>query len=77
MYIQGKRSVFVSVNAMQSKIGANNLVHFGISVVFVCLYTTISHYHHYADWSEVNKHINDFRWYILSILLIISMQNII
>ena len=31
---------------------ANNRVHSGLMVVFVCLHITLPHYHHYADISE-------------------------
>ena len=31
---------------------ANNQVHYGLMVIFVCLHITLPHYHHYADISE-------------------------
>ena len=31
---------------------ANDRIHYGLQVVFVCLQITPSHYHHYADSSE-------------------------
>lgn len=31
---------------------ANENVHFGLKIVFVCLHITLPHYHHYAEISE-------------------------
>ena len=31
---------------------ANDRVHYGPTAVFVCLYITLAHYHHYAELSE-------------------------
>ena len=37
---------------VQSMVFANDRIHYGLEVVFVCLQITPSHYHHYADSSE-------------------------
>ena len=37
---------------VQPMVFANYRIHCGLWVVFVCLQTTPSHYHHYADLSE-------------------------
>ena len=37
---------------VQSMVFANDRIHYGLQVVFVCLQITPSHYHHYADSSE-------------------------
>ena len=42
----------VSIIDVQSMVFANNRIHYGLQVVFVCLQTTPSHYHHYAELSE-------------------------
>ena len=43
---------FVSLLLCSLMMCANNQVHSGLVVVFVCLYITLSHYHHYTDLSE-------------------------
>ena len=37
---------------VQSMVFANDRIHYGLQVVFVCLQITPSHYHHYADSSQ-------------------------
>ena len=37
---------------VQSMVFANDRIHYGLQVVFVCLQITPSHYHHYADSSR-------------------------
>ena len=36
---------------MFSLVFANDLIHYGLQVVLICLQITPSHYHHYADLS--------------------------
>ena len=43
--------------------GTNNWLHYGLAVVFVCLHITLSHYHHYADFSEGIEHKNTCQIY--------------
>ena len=43
----------------------NSRIHFGLQIVFICLYITPSHYHHWANLSEDIEHKMPDR-YILS-----------
>ena len=51
IYIPGKRD-FVFNIIVQFMISANSLIHFGLQIMFVCLYITPSHYHHCATIFE-------------------------
>ena len=46
---------FVVIFIVQFVMSANNRMHFGLQIVFVCLYITPSHYHHCANLSEDNE----------------------
>ena len=43
---------FVSITIAQFMMSANSRIHFGLQILFVCLYITPSHYHHCANLSE-------------------------
>ena len=43
--------VFIIVVQLQFMMSANIRIRFGLQIVFVCLYITPSHYHHYANLS--------------------------
>ena len=43
---------FIFIIIVQFMMSANNRRHFVLKIVFVCLYITPSHYHHYANLSE-------------------------
>ena len=51
-YISREHWDLVSIVDVQSMVFANDRIHYGLWVVFVCSQTTPSHYHHYADLSE-------------------------
>ena len=56
-YISREHWDFVSIICVQSidvqsMVFANDRIHYGLQVVFVCLQITPSYYHHYADSSE-------------------------
>ena len=66
IYISGTLN-FVSIICVQSidvqsMVFANDRIHYGLQVVFVCLQITPSHYHHYADSSEGIEQIKCFRY---------------
>ena len=42
---------FVFIIVVQFMMSANIRIRFGLQIVFVCLYITPSHYHHYANLS--------------------------
>ena len=42
---------FVFIIIVQFMMSANNRIRYGQQIVFVCLYTTPSHYHHCANLS--------------------------
>ena len=42
---------FVFIITVQFMMCANSRIRFGLQIVFVCLYITSSHYHHYANLS--------------------------
>ena len=48
----GKKRDFVFIIIAQLMMSANSSIHFGLQIVFVCLYITPSHYHHCANLSE-------------------------
>ena len=50
IYIPGKPG-FVFIIVAQFMMSAIIRIHFGLQIVFVCLYVTPSHYHHYANSS--------------------------
>ena len=50
IYIPGKPE-FVFIIVVQFMMSANIRIRFGLQIVFVCLYITPSHYHHYANLS--------------------------
>ena len=54
---------------VQSMVFANDRIHYGLQVVFVCLQITLSHYHHYADSSEGIELIKCFRYMLPSVCL--------
>ena len=41
---------FVFISIVQFMMSANSRMHFGLQIVFVCLYITPSHYHHCANF---------------------------
>ena len=41
---------FVFISIVQFMMSANSRIHFGVQIVFVCLYITPSHYHHCANF---------------------------
>ena len=41
---------FVFISIVQFMMSANSRIHFGLQIVFVCLYITPSHYHHCANF---------------------------
>ena len=41
---------FIFINIVQFMMSANSQLHFGLQIVFVCLYITPSHYHHCANF---------------------------
>ena len=43
---------FVFTIIIQFMMSANSQIRFGFQILFVCLYITTSHYHHYANLSE-------------------------
>ena len=43
---------FVFIIIVQFMMSANTRIRFGLQIVFVCLYSTSSHYHHCANLSE-------------------------
>ena len=43
---------FVFINNVQFMMSANIRIRFGLQIVLVCLYSTPSHYHHFANLSE-------------------------
>ena len=43
---------FVSISIVQLMMSANILIHFGLQIALVCLYSTPSHYHHCANLFE-------------------------
>ena len=43
---------FVFIIIVQFKMSANIRIRFGLQIVLVCLYSTPSHYHHWANLSE-------------------------
>ena len=43
---------FVFINIVQFMMSANSRIRFGLQIIFVCLYITPSHYHHFANLSE-------------------------
>ena len=43
---------FVFIIIVQFMMSANSRIRFGLQIVFVCLYSTPSHYHHCAKLSE-------------------------
>ena len=49
---------FVFIINVQFMMSANIWIHFGLQIVFVCLYITPSHYHHCANLSEDIELIN-------------------
>ena len=48
---------FVIIIIVQFMMSANSRICFGLQIVFVCLYNTPSHYHHFANLSEDIEHI--------------------
>ena len=54
---------------VQSMVFANDWIHYGLQVVFVCLQITPSHYHHYADSSEGIELIKCFGYMLPSVCL--------
>ena len=57
---------------------ANNRIRFVLTIVFVCLYTTTSHYHHCANLSEdieLIKCLSDFVECVSKIRHILSVIN--
>ena len=51
-YISWKGWVLCLLLLCSLMLGANNQVHYGLMVKFVCLQITLPHHHHYADLSE-------------------------
>ena len=43
---------FVFIIIVQFMMSANSRIRFPLQIVLVCLYSTLSHYHHYAKFSE-------------------------
>ena len=43
---------FVFIIIVQFRMSANSRIRFGLQIVFVCLYITLSHIHHCANLSE-------------------------
>ena len=41
---------FIFINIVQFMMSANSRIRFGLQIVFVCLYITLSHYHHCANF---------------------------
>ena len=52
IYISREHRDLVSVIDVQSMVCANDRIHYGLHVVFVCLQITASHYNYYADLSK-------------------------
>ena len=74
IYIYRDHWDFVSIICVQpidvqSMVFANDRIHYGLQVVFVCLQITPSHYHHYADSSEGIELIKCFRHMLPSVCL--------
>ena len=56
---------FAFIIIVQFVMSANNRIHFVLKIVFVCLYITPSHYHHWANLSEDierTKCLSDIFW---------------
>ena len=51
-YTFRKKPDFVFIIIAQLMMSANSSIHFGLQIVFVCLYITPSHYHNCANLSE-------------------------
>ena len=51
-YISHGCLYFVSIIDVQSMVFANDKVHYGLQVMFVCFYISQSYYHHFADLPE-------------------------
>ena len=51
-YTFRKNREIVFTIIVQFMMSANNRIYFGLHIVFVCLYITLSHYHHCANLSE-------------------------
>ena len=56
IYIPGKLGLFLLL--LCSLMCAYNQVHYGLMVVLVHLHITLPRYHHYADVSEIIKHLS-------------------
>ena len=41
---------FVFISIVQFMMSVNSRIHFGLQILFVCLYITPSHYHHCANF---------------------------
>ena len=50
--VPGKPGLFFFIIIVQFMMSANNPIRFGLLIVFVCLYITLSHYHHCVNLSE-------------------------
>ena len=57
---------FVFIIIVQFIMSANSRIRFGLQIVFVCLYITLSHYNHCANLSEDIELIKCLPTYILS-----------
>ena len=50
VYIFRENREFVFISIVQFMMSANSRIHFGLQIVFVCLYITPSHYYHRASF---------------------------
>ena len=51
VYISEKPG-FIYIIIVQFLMSSNSQMRFGVQIIFVCLYITPSHYHHYTDLSD-------------------------
>ena len=65
IYIPKKRD-FVFLIIVQFMMSANSRIRFGLQIVFVCLFITPSHYHHYANLSDDIELTSTVYWCIAS-----------
>ena len=57
-YISRESWVLSHLSLCSFRVYANNRIHYGPTVVFVCLHFTLPHYHHYADDLNVLNFLN-------------------
>ena len=57
MIYPGKAGFCFFFSLCSVMICANNQIHYGLMVIFICLHITLPHYHHYADVSEGTENV--------------------